>query len=206
MVIKFDDCILGKQVDVYLSSTQPDMLRYFMMNAANDKCIVVSFYYLNPNRIDVYTNDGVVNVRPKNADATGTVFKLLNEPGVDYHPTCADPHGSNFIDRDSRLVFFVIKGSDKIVLKRANVVIVSFGLPAMTEEEFFGSNILENLAGMLNVPLNKVRVVKIVADSGTRRRRSTGTTAILEIGDEPTSSKYIYSKCIKLKMETNLFG
>ncbi|XP_052245987.1 fibrocystin-L-like isoform X3 [Dreissena polymorpha] len=184
----------GLPVSVYLTSVQPDKMRYFMMDGQADSCVVVSFYYQNPNRIDVYTDGGSHYELPKNGkyETKGgkQIFKLLNDPGVDYIPTCSDPHGSNYIDRDARLQYFVLKGNAEIQLSKANVVIVSFGLPAMTVEEFFGANIVENLAAMLNIPLEKVRVVSIVSSAGSgRKRRSTSTLAVvLEIGDEPPAS------------------
>lgn len=179
-------------MSVYLSSTQPNMIRFFMLEAADDECVVVSFYYLNPNRIDVYTDNGLNSVWPKNSVNDNGMFKLVNDPNVNYFPTCSEPVGTNYIDRDARLIYFVLKGTNKIVLKRANVVIVSFGLPAMTEDQFFSSNIIENLAGMLNVPLNKVRVVKVVAEttpSGRRRRSTTDLHVEVEIGNQPPPSK-----------------
>lgn len=188
-------------VSVYLSSTQPDELRFFMLEAEDTECVIVSFYYLNPNRIDVFTHNGAQNVWPKNSVNDNGVFKIVNEDGVDYMPTCADDSGANYLDRDARLIYFVLKGQDKIVLKRANVVIVSFGLPAMSADDFFSSNIIENLAGMLNVPLNMVRVVKIVEDTSSgRKRRSTSTTVIVEIGEDPPNSKFI-CRNLKTKME-----
>ena len=73
------------------------------------------------------------------------------------------------------------------------VIIVSFGLPAMTVEDFYGANIIENLAAFLNIPLTKVRVVNVVSENGGSRRRkrnSGGTTVEVEIGNEPASGKW----------------
>lgn len=177
---------------MYLSSVQPDMMRFFMLDADVNDCVVVVLYYLNPNRIDVYLHGGVQNVLPTNGIRENGVFKLLNDDGVDYIPTCASDAGSNYIDRNARLLYFVLKGTEEVVLKRANVVLVSFGLPAMSESDFYDSNLIENLAAMLNIPLNRVRVVEIISESSTgrRKRRNTdSTTVILEIGEDPAPSK-----------------
>jgi hypothetical protein len=68
---------------------------------------------------------------------------------------------------------------------------VSFGLPALTVAEFYGDNIIENLAAFLNIPLTKVRIINVVSASGNgRRKRSTsGVTVVVEIGDEPSTGK-----------------
>lgn len=177
---------------MYLSSVQPDMMRFFMLDADDNECVVVVFYYLNPNRIDVYLHGGVQNVLPTNGIRENGVFKLLNEDGVDYIPTCANDVGSNYIDRNARLLYFVLKGSEDVILKRANVVLVSFGLPAMSEDDFYNTNLIENLAAMLNIPLNRVRVVEIISESSTgrrKRRNADSTTVILEIGEDPAPSK-----------------
>ena len=62
----------------------------------------------------------------------------------------------------------------------------------MTVEDFYGANIVENLAAFLNIPLTKVRVVNVISEnggSGRRKRNTDGTTVEVEIGDEPASGK-----------------
>lgn len=184
-----------EKVEIYLSSTQPDKIRFGLLNAADDICVLVSFYYLNPNRIDVHINDEESSKLPTNGilDKNGK-FRLLSEKSTDeYIPTCNDAHGSNFIDRNARQLYFIVKGGvdNTITLKRTEVIIVAFDLPGMSEDEVFGSNIVSNLAALLNIPLDKVRIVQIVAVSGSRKRRATGVTLILEIGDQPSDSEYI---------------
>ena len=131
---------------IYLSSSNPDMMKFQMVKGRASSCVMIAYYYLNPNRIDVYTNNGQTNVQAKNAFEENGVFKFRTDGG-DYMPTCSDSHGSNFIDRDNRLLYVVIKGDQNVILKRAKVVMVSFGLPGMSEADFFGANIIENLAG-----------------------------------------------------------
>ena len=73
------------------------------------------------------------------------------------------------------------------------MIIVSFGLPAMTVEDFYGANIVENLAAFLNIPLTKVRVVNVISKSSRRRRRRRsdgGVSVEVEIGDEPASGMF----------------
>ncbi|WAR05669.1 PKHL1-like protein [Mya arenaria] len=144
--------------DIYLSSTQPDKMRFFKLDGADENCVVIRFYYLNPNRIDIYTDGGSNHVLPKNGWEDDGVFKFRNEPGVDYKPTCSDAHGSNYIDRVARQLYFVLKGNTDVRLTRANVVLVSLGLPGMSEEDFFGQNIIENLAGADDVTCDEILV------------------------------------------------
>ena len=94
----------------------------------------------------------------------------------------------------------IIRGSTPVEVITQEVIIVSFGLPAMTVVDFYGANIVENLAAFLNIPLTKVRVVNVVSElSGSRRRRrnSDGISVEVEIGDEPTSG-ILHSEWLKL--------
>lgn len=64
------------------------------------------------------------------------------------------------------------------------VVIVSISLPPMTIDDFFGPNVVSNIAAFLGVPANKIRIVDIVRETGNRRRRAEGgTTLNIEIGE-----------------------
>ena len=98
--------------------------------------------------------------------------------------------GTNKVDHERGEHTIIIKGSTPVEVVTNEVIIVSFGLPAMTVEDFYGANIVENLAAFLNIPLTKVRVVNVVSESGKRRKRnSDGIKVEVEIGDEPASSK-----------------
>lgn len=62
------------------------------------------------------------------------------------------------------------------------VVVVSLSLPPMEVDDFFGKNIVNNLAAFLGVPANKIRVVEIVREGSRRKRQTEGTSVRLEIG------------------------
>ena len=55
------------------------------------------------------------------------------------------------------MLFWIICGDSTITVKEAEVVIVSFKLPAMTNAEFFGEKIVENLANFLDMDPSKVK-------------------------------------------------
>ena len=62
-------------------------------------------------------------------------------------------------------------------------------MPALSVDDFYGDNIIQNLASFLNIPLTKIRVVNVVSEGSRRRKRSTGIVVEVEIGDEPSSCK-----------------
>lgn len=84
-----------------------------------------------------------------------------------------------------------MKGPQAIDVISQDTIIVSFGLPALSVDEFFGENLVENLAAFLNIPLTKVRIMNVVSESssGRRKRSAGGITVEVEIGDEPSSGK-----------------
>lgn len=177
-----------------MSSTQPDKIQFFMLNANDSDCIVVDMFLVNPFRYDAFTTtaSGKVNVPPKNLDHTSTTYKLLHETGVSYVPTCDDPHGSNYINIDKKLIYFVLKGSKDVMLKKINVVICNFKV--LNLDDVFGEKIIDNLALLLNVPGDMVRIVNIKpfgTSSNRRRREATeGAELTVEVGPGPTDGNY----------------
>ncbi|VDP73397.1 unnamed protein product [Echinostoma caproni] len=119
---------------------------------------------------------------------------VLNAPTFagQYLPDpAANLSGTNYFDETTQLFYVVIKGSSVVELRLQPVIKVSFGLPAMTEAEFFGSNVLDNLASFLGIPKSRIRVAKVVSErsSGSRRRRAaTGIQVVLEISEPPSNT------------------
>ena len=75
-----------------------------------------------------------------------------------YMPALANKTmGDNYIRFYENTLFWVQCGSGIMEYITSEVLIVSFGLPAMTNEEFFGEQIVNNLAQFLSVPIEKVR-------------------------------------------------
>ena len=87
---------------------------------------------------------------------------------------------------------FIIKGPERIDVVSQSSIIVSFGLPAMSVDDFFGDDLVENLAAFLKIPMTKVRIMNVVSESSSgRKKRSTGgITVEVEIGDEPSSGNF----------------
>lgn len=113
-----------------------------------------------------------------------------------------DVIGTNYISREEKMLFFVVTGAAFVEVRTASVVIVSYTLPAMTVDEFFGENLVSNLAAFLNVDPRKVRIVDVINEQsvGRRKRSVTGTKVNVEIGDEPgDSSPLAYSDIQQLE-------
>ena len=56
---------------------------------------------------------------------------------------------------------FLIRGDTVIDLKISELIVLTFGLPAVTPAGFFGPNLLTNLAALLGVSTDSIRRVDI---------------------------------------------
>jgi len=61
---------------------------------------------------------------------------------------------------------------------------------AVSIDEFFTKNLVNNLADLLGIDKSLIRVVDIISENSRRRRRSSGDVAIvqLEIADPPLAA------------------
>ena len=58
---------------------------------------------------------------------------------------------------------FVIRSDTVIDLKISELIVLTFGLPAVTPAGFFGPSLLTNLAALLSVSVDKIRRVNIIS-------------------------------------------
>lgn len=115
-------------------------------------------------------------------------FSILHSSGQ-YIPALNGTHGSNFFDPDYKMMHILLRGSTPVQISTSPVLFISFNLPAMTEEEFFGDQLVNNLALFLKVPPSMIRITNIVRESSgaKRRRRATGLTVEVEIKQPPSN-------------------
>ena len=112
-------------------------------------------------------------------------------PSGHYVPALNSSLGSNFFDRDTKMLQLLVRGSEPVEVRTSPLLVIAFNLPAMTEEEFFGDSLVRNLALFLNVPASMIRVTKVVREDGggaRRRKRAApagGLTVEVEIQKPP---------------------
>ncbi|XP_026145815.1 PKHD1 like 1, tandem duplicate 1 isoform X2 [Carassius auratus] len=180
----------NKSFDIYFTSTTPQKLRLMLLNAEPAEAVRVAIFYSNPQRLDVYVNKNLIG--PTNAQwNTDKTDYTLREPTYtgQYVPGFNSGHGSNFFDPDYKMMNVLLRGSEPVQIRTSPVLFLAFNLPAMTEAEFFGENLVNNLAAFLKIPPNKIRITKIVREgTNARRRRSTGLTVEVEIREPPVQN------------------
>ncbi|XP_068189914.1 fibrocystin-L-like [Antennarius striatus] len=165
----------GHKFDIFFTGTSPQKLRLMMLNADPSETVVVSVFYSRPQRMDVYVFDDLVP--PTNAEwnADGTDY-TLKKPFYteEYFPKLNGTLGSNYFNQDQKMLMMLLRGSEPVEVRMSPKIFVSFALPAMTEEEFFGESLVRNLAAFLGIPPNMIRIIDIIReDGGARRKRSS---------------------------------
>ncbi|XP_069478237.1 fibrocystin-L-like [Ambystoma mexicanum] len=180
---------VNKSFEIYFSSTSPQKLRLRLLNADDSKAVRVAIFYASPQRLDVYANQ--VLVSPTNADWTSqnTDYTLLEPsyPGQYLPSLTSSVAGENFFDSEYKMMYVLLRGSTPVEIRTTPKLVIAFNLPPMTVDEFFGPNLVNNLAAFLKIPSSKIRITKIIRESRRRRRRSTGQMSVLvEIADPPS--------------------
>lgn len=95
--------------------------------------------------------------------------------------------GTNYFDQDFKMLKVLVRGSEPVEIRTSPVLVLAFELPAMTEDEFFGDNLVQNLALFLKVPADMIRITSIIREDGglRRRKRSSGLKVEIEISKPP---------------------
>lgn len=63
------------------------------------------------------------------------------------------------------MAYFLIDGNSTIDIKIAPLLVLSFGFPPINPAAFFSTNLVSNLAALLNINPDKIRRVNIVSES-----------------------------------------
>ncbi|XP_063307204.1 fibrocystin-L-like [Pelobates fuscus] len=179
----------NKSFDIFFTSTSPQNLRLMLLNCDSTKAVRVAIYFSNPQRLDVYANN--TYVYPTNAQRTGSGTDFtLNAPTYSgqYLPQLTSTvSGENYFDSDYKMLYVLIRGSTPIIIRTSPLIVISFNLPAMTVDQFYGDNLVRNLALFLKIPASKIRITKIIPEGSRRRKRATGGLSVsVEIADPPS--------------------
>jgi hypothetical protein len=183
---------------IHYTSVSPQKTRFFLLDAKANDCIILSIWYSQPWRLDVYHNGEFI--LPPNARFEGADKRYVTDPPPIGKPDYYKPNvtgcstqksGLSYFDRDSGIITLMIKGPSPVEIVTMKTVMVSFQIPAMSEAEFYGKNIVMNLAAFLNVDASRVRITKIVREtpsSSGRRKRAAGkvTGVEIEISNPPS--------------------
>ncbi|CAF1175998.1 unnamed protein product [Rotaria magnacalcarata] len=169
---------------IYLSSTQPNGMRFRIINSNASIVNILALQYDSLQQIDVYANGNYVP--PINQNMNYSYMMLMDTLNT---LTLSSPVGSNFFNRTTKMAYFVIDGATVIDLKISPLIVLTFGLPPQTPVSFFSTNLVSNLAALLGVPANMIVRVNIVsANNNTRVRRQYSNAGSYQLRVEIRSS------------------
>ena len=176
----------GLNYTIGLTSTNPQRTNFILLNANDSQSLVIAYIYNNPQRLDVYI--GSEYIIPTNGYMKDG--NLRYRRGIDFIPSpSTDPHGTNYYDRSEKKLYIVIRGDRAVRVETTPVIQLGIDLPPITIDEFFEVNLVRNLALLLGISPNRIRIVNVIFESGTRQKRETSprTRVELEIGDAPSN-------------------
>lgn len=167
----------------------------------------VALWYGTSQRIDVYRQGVYIeaqNARFEEAcsdaarrlDCERSVLKPTDggEGGsnpAEFIPGWRSDHpAANYRERTTGMLHVVVKGEAPITMVVAPVVQISMRMD-VTLEEFFGANLLRNLAFVLMIPMSSVRLVDVIPEDTQLSNRllqegaSRALEVTLQIGEAP---------------------
>ncbi|XP_066271366.1 fibrocystin-L-like [Branchiostoma lanceolatum] len=176
---------MARHYDLYFTGTSPQNLRLRILHVRSDQSMRLGIFYANPQRLDIYA--GGRYIMPENGayNDAGQLIALEPETEGQYYPAIDGANGANFFDRSWQTQYVTIKGSEAVDIKTTPVLFVTFGVPAVTIDNFFDVNLRANLAAFLNIPASKIRVVNVVREDSGRKKRAGMTDVDVEITDPP---------------------
>ena len=183
----------GFNYTIALTSTIPQNMALHLLHADNSEVITVAIIYSNPQRLDVHVSENGVDkyVTPNNAYMDGDDLKYRPGDAGFFVPSIADPHGSNFYDRDAKLLHITLRGKIAINIATTPVIMVSLLVSVSVNDFFNEESLIRNLAFHLGIPNSKIRLVSVSRETSSRRKKrqvsssATVTTVVYEIGDSP---------------------
>ena len=175
----------GLEYTVALTSTNPQDMRMYIINGNPTQKIVVGLFYNSPQRLDIYEDS--VYIPPTNGYFDNDGNLRYSRGSTDqFIPTIDNSHGTNFYDRSFKKLYFVIEGGKPISIITQPVIQLGIDLPPIEVDDFFETNLINNLALLLGISQSQIRIVNVVSES-SRKRQTASVRVEVEIGAAPTN-------------------
>ena len=176
----------GLNYTIGLTATNPQKTNFILLDASDTQSLVIAYIYNNPQRLDVHVGDNYI--LPTNGYMLNGNLHYSGR-GSNYTPSVSDSHGTNYYNSTEKKLLITIRGSRPVTVVTTQVIQLGIDLPPVTVNEFFETRLVQNLALLLNIPSSRIRIVNVVSEGGTRKRRQTGggTVVNVEIGSPPSN-------------------
>ena len=88
--------------------------------------------------------------------------------------------------------------NDHYDIRVTDSVMMAFGFPPVSVDDFFEANIIQNLANFFGIPMSSIRVVNVIReDTVLRRKRSAGGATGVEIEITPDKADANSTEAVK---------
>ena len=195
----------GLNYEIALTSTNPQNMRFHLLNAEENDTIRIAFVYTNPQRLDVYYGDTYVdptNVRLENGKLVYD-YKDPDLPYDQFQPTINDQPGANFYERSDKRLYFTLRGNVPISIYTSPVVQTALNIPPISVDEFFdGENLVNVLAALLGIDESRIQVVDVISEASSRKRQTGITIIYIQIGNPPVNISTNTNDTFELSFET----
>ena len=180
----------GLNYEIALTSTNPQNMRFHLLNAEESDTIRIAFIYTNPQRLDVYYGDTYVNPTNVRIENGETVYdsKDPNLPDDQFQPTINDQPGANFYERSDTSLYVILRGNTPISIYTTAVVQLALNLAPITVDKFFEENLVFNLVALLGIDQSRIQIVEVISEASRRKRQTDSTTIYIQIGNPITSN------------------
>ena len=100
-----------------------------------------------------------------------------------------------FISQSQNTLHVLVRGPTAVNIVTSPLIVIGFDLPAMTVDDFYGANLIFNLATFLGIPASKIKVAKAVSEVRNRRKRD----AVFRVSTRPAVQQITcYNVCYHL--------
>ena len=160
-----------KEHEIVLSSIPPQKFRFHLLYNDEEAPVRIKMWFPKQQRLDIYSNGEYV--APNNKDFSVIDNLKLFPPDNTYIPEMTDLHCANYFDPNTGHLYLLVRGKFTCDIKTQPVVVLKLGITVKEDEFFDEDKIVANIAGLLGIPLNKIRITNIVREGSVRRKRST---------------------------------
>ncbi|KAK7084668.1 hypothetical protein SK128_002602, partial [Halocaridina rubra] len=168
-----------------------EVLRFHLLHSDPSETVLLRIFFPKTQRYDVYVDD--VFVPPKNLDTSKPSYQLIpDDPSnpEQFFPTHSDPVGANYLQRREKFLHVLLKGGSIIDIKTSPLIVLTTGV-VVDPDNFFEANVVANVAAMLGVSANNIRVTNVIREDSGRRRRKRATETVtmsFDIASAPTTN------------------
>ncbi|XP_076045156.1 fibrocystin-L-like [Oratosquilla oratoria] len=172
--------------EMAFTGTAPQVFRLYFLHGSTSDAVLLKTCLSKRQRYDVYVDN--VFVPPKNIDNSKypDEYRLLVDNPEEYFPNMSDPAGANYLERDTDCLHILLRGDHIFEIRTMPVVLLSVGV-AVDIDDFFEENLVSNLASLLGIDEEYIRVVDVISEQSAKRKRRAGPLVHveIEIGSKP---------------------